>query len=168
MAVAAERVPERAEFVELIAVGVEAELGVIARGAGGDEELPVGGFEEQELAAELFDDALAEAAIAPLGRCADLAAGELGGVELAVGPGGFVVQPDLVVAFGAPGAFVQREEAAAREVVEVRRAGGEGDAGVVVVQDARDGLEPLDAFEPPMAEELGVERRAEDGRARSR
>ena len=35
------------ELVELVHVGLEAELGVVAGGAGGDEELPVGGFEQE-------------------------------------------------------------------------------------------------------------------------
>ena len=34
----------------------------------------------------------------------------------------------------------------------------------MVVKDAGDGFEPLRPFEPPVAEELGVERAAEDGR----
>ena len=59
--------PDGFELVELVVVGVEAELGVVARGAGGDEELPVGGFEEEEFAAELFDDAFGRGlAVAPL------------------------------------------------------------------------------------------------------
>jgi len=41
-------------------VGEEADFGVVAGGSGGDEELPVGGLEQEELAAELFDDAGAE------------------------------------------------------------------------------------------------------------
>jgi len=37
---------------------------IVACGSGSDEELPVGGFEQKEFAAELFDDALAESAVA--------------------------------------------------------------------------------------------------------
>ena len=48
-------------------------------------------------------------------------------------------------------------------LVEVLGAGGELDADGVVVEGAGDGFEPLRAFEPPVAEELGVEGRAEDG-----
>ena len=48
------------ELVELVVVGEEADLGVVAGGSGGDEELPVGGFEEEKLAAELLQDALTE------------------------------------------------------------------------------------------------------------
>jgi hypothetical protein len=59
---------------------------------------------------------------------------------------------------------MQSEKAAARVTVEVSGTGGEGDASVVVMEDAGDGFEPLDALEPPVPEELGVERRAEDGR----
>ena len=54
-----EVLPDGLELVELVVVGFEAELGVVSGGAGGDEELPVGGFEQEELAAELLDDALA-------------------------------------------------------------------------------------------------------------
>ena len=53
-AVGFEGLPDGLEFVELVVVGEEAELGVVAGGAGGDEELPVGGFEQEELAAELL------------------------------------------------------------------------------------------------------------------
>ena len=56
------------------------------------------------------------------------------------------------------------DEAGAGVMVEVVGAGGEVDAGGVVVEGAGDGFEPARAFEPPVAEELGVEGRAEDGR----
>ncbi len=56
------------------------------------------------------------------------------------------------------------DEAGAGIFVEVLRAGGELDADGVVVEGAGDGLEPLRAFEPPVAKELGVEGRREDGR----
>ena len=56
------------------------------------------------------------------------------------------------------------DEAGAGVFVEVLGAGGELDADGVVVEGAGDGLEPLRAFEPPVAEELGVEGRGEDGR----
>ncbi len=156
------------ELVELVHVGLEAELGVVAGGAGGDEELPVGGFEEEELAAELFDDALGDGLGGvvvgfPFAGGADVAEVELGGIDLGVGPGGFGIHPDVVGAFGAPGAFVHFDEAGAGELVEVLRAGGEMDADGVVVEGAGDGLEPLRAFEPPVTEELGVEGRGEDG-----
>src|SRR6267143_1167627 len=55
-----EALPDGFDLVELVVVGEEADLGVVARGSGGDEELPVGGFEQEELAAELLQDALAE------------------------------------------------------------------------------------------------------------
>ena len=153
------------ELVELVVVGEEADLGVVAGGAGGDEELPVGGFEQEEFAAELLDDASAEVGVvAPLAGGADFADVELGGVDVGVGPGGFGVHPDLVVALGSPGAFVHGDEAGAGVAVEVFGAGGELDAGVVVVEVAGDGFEPEGAFEPPVAEEFGVEGRAEDGR----
>ena len=41
-----EALPDRFDFVELVVVSKEADLGVVASGSGGDEELPVGGFEE--------------------------------------------------------------------------------------------------------------------------
>ncbi len=145
-------------------MGEEADLGVVAGGAGGDEELPVGGFEEEKFAAELLHDALAEGGVAPVACGADFAGVELGGVDVGVGPGGLGVHPDLVVALGAPGAFVHGDEAGAGISVEVLGAGDELDAGVVVVEDAGDGFEPEGAFEPPVAEELGVEGGAEDGR----
>ena len=149
-------------------MGVEAELGVVAGGAGGDEELPVGGLEQQELAAELLDDALAEVGVAPVAGGADFAGEVFGGVDVGVGPGGVGVHPDLVGAFGAPGAFVHGDEAGAGIAVEIVGAVDELEAGGVVVQVAGDGFEPVRAFEPPVAEELGVEGRAEDGRDRRR
>ena len=59
---------------------------------------------------------------------------------------------------------MHRDEAGAGIVVEVVGAGDEVDADGVVVEGAGDGLEPLRAFEPPVAEEFGVEGGAEDGR----
>ena len=56
------------------------------------------------------------------------------------------------------------DEVGAGVVVEVFGAGGELDAGVVVVKVASYGFEPEGAFEPPVAEEFGVEGSAEDGR----
>ena len=56
------------------------------------------------------------------------------------------------------------DEAGARILVEILGAGDELEAGVVVVQDARDGFEPEGAFEPPVAKELCVEGGAEDRR----
>ncbi len=145
-------------------MGEEADLGVVAGGSGGDEELPVGGFEEEELAAELLHDALAEGGVAPVAGGADVAGVELGGVDVGVGPGGLGVHPDLVGAFGSPGAFVHGDEAGAGIFFEVLGAGDELDAGVVVVEVAGDGFEPEGTFEPPVAEEFGVEGGAEDGR----
>jgi len=80
-----------------------------------------------------------------------------------VGPGGLGVHPDLVGAF-APQEPRQGDEAGARVALEVFGAADELDAGVVVVEVAGDGLEPEGSLEPPVAEELGVERRTEDGR----
>ena len=119
-------------------------LGVVAGGSGGDEELPVGGFEQEELAAELLDDARAALGVAPFACGCDVAGGELGGIDVGVGPGGLGVHPDLVAALGSPGAFVQGDEAGAGIAVEVVGAAGELDAGLggVLVEDARDGLEP--------------------------
>ena len=124
-----EGLPDGFDLVELVVVGEEAELGVVAGGAGGDEELPVGGLEQKELAAELLHDALAEGGVAPLAGGADVAGVELGGIDVGVGPGGLGVHPDLVVALGAPGAFVHGDEAGAGVVVEVVGAGDELDAG---------------------------------------
>src|SRR3981081_1395613 len=47
-----EALPDGFDLVELVVMGEEADLGVVARGSSGDEELPVGGFEEEEFAAE--------------------------------------------------------------------------------------------------------------------
>ena len=56
LAVGGVGLPDLLELEELFVVGEEAELGVIAGGAGGDEELPVGGLEQEQLAAELLGD----------------------------------------------------------------------------------------------------------------
>ncbi len=48
--------------------------------------------------------------------------------------------------------------------IEVFGAGDELESGVVVVEGAGDGLKPESALEPPVAEELSVERGAEDRR----
>jgi len=59
---------------------------------------------------------------------------------------------------------VHGEKAGARVFIEVFSAGDELEACVVVVEVAGDGFEPEGALEPPVAEELGVEGGAEDGR----
>src|SRR5271170_2432413 len=159
-----EGLPESFDFVELIVVGEEADLGVVAGGAGGYEELPVGGFEEEELAAELLHDAKAEVGGAPKGGGADVASVDLGRVDVGVGPTGIGVEPDLVVALRSPGAFVHGDEAGAGVLVEVVGAADELDSGLVIVKVAGDGFEPEGALEPPVAEELCVEGGAEDGR----
>ena len=128
-----EVLPDGLELVELVVVSFEAEFGVVAGGSGGDEELPVGGLEEEEFAAELFDDALAEGGVVPLAGSADVAEVKLGGVDVGVGPGGLGVHPDVVGALGAPGALVHGDAAGAGVVVEVVGAGGELDAGGIVV-----------------------------------
>ena len=117
------------EFVELVDVGFEAELGVVSCGPRCDEELPVRRFEQEKLAAELFDQALGDrlkgvAIGLPCGSGADVAEVELGGIDLGVGPGGFGIHPDVVGALGSPGAFVHLDEASAGILVEVLRAGG--------------------------------------------
>lgn len=125
--------PDLCEFVELVVVGVEAELGVIARGAGGDEELPVGGFEQKEFPAELLDDALAQGGSAPVPRGADLAGEEFGGVDVGVGPGGVRVHPDVVRSFGSPGALVHGDGVGGAEPIEIGGAVDEvDDAGLSV------------------------------------
>ena len=78
--------PDGLDLVELIVVGEEADFGVVARGSGGDEELPVGGFEEEEFAAELLDDSLALGGVSPVTGGRHVAGVELGGVDVGVGP----------------------------------------------------------------------------------
>src|SRR6185312_839017 len=133
---------------ELIIVGEEANLRVVAGRAGGDEELPIGGLEQQKLAAELLHDAFAEGAVTPASGGAGLAGVEFGGIDVRVGPRSLGVHPDVVVALGSPGAFVHGDEARAREAVEIFRATDELDARIVVMQGAGHGLKPKDAFKP--------------------
>jgi hypothetical protein len=154
------------EGVELVLVGVEADFGVVAGGEGADEELPIGRFEQEEFAAELFDDAGGELGFAPEGGGADLAGVKLGGVEDGVGPGGRWVKPDLMVALGSPGSLVHGDGAGGGELLEVVVAGGEldgGGVGLLAVDGAADGLEPGGALEPPVAKVFGVVGGAEDG-----
>ncbi len=92
-AVRFQMLPDGFELVELVHVGLEAKLGVVSGSAGRDEELPVGGLEEEKLAAELLDDALggglAGVAVGlPCGGGAKVADVELGGIDLGVRPGG--------------------------------------------------------------------------------
>jgi len=140
------------EFVELVVVGGEAEFGIVACGSGGDEELPVGGFEEKEFAAELFNDAFAETSVFPFARGADFAGVELGGIDVGVSPGGVGVHPDVVCTFCSPGAFVHFDEGGAGVFIEVFGAGGELEAAWVVVEDSGYGFKPERTFEPPVAE----------------
>src|SRR6202020_314134 len=105
----------------------------------------------------------AEGGVAPVALGADIAGVELGWIDVGVGPACFGVHPDLVGTLGSPGAFVHGDEAGAGVLVEVFGATDELETGVVVVKVARDGFEPERAFEPPVAEELSVEGRAENG-----
>ena len=61
-----EALPDAFDLVELVVVGEETDLRVVARSSGGDEELPVGGFEQEEFAAELLNDALTEGGVSPM------------------------------------------------------------------------------------------------------
>jgi len=111
--------PDGFDFVELIVMGEEADFGVVACGTSGDEELPVGGFEEEEFAAELLHDAQGEGRGAPEASGADVARVGFGGVDVGVGPTGIGVEPDLVVALGSPRALLHGDVACAGVLVEV-------------------------------------------------
>jgi hypothetical protein len=97
-----EALPDSLDLVELIVMGEETDLSVVAGGAGGDQELPVGGLEEKKFAAELLYDAGALRSVAPLACSADLAGVELGGIDVGVGPAGVGVHPDIVCTPGSP------------------------------------------------------------------
>ena len=155
--------PDGFDLGPLLVVGEEAELGVIAGGAGGDEELPVGGFEEEELAAELLHDLGSKGGFSPAAGGSDLASVKLGGVYVGVSPGGFGVEPDLVVALGSPGALVHGNGAGARVPSKVVGTGDEVNAEVGFVEYAGYRFKPEGTLEPPVAEEFRVEWRAKNG-----
>src|SRR5580658_2058947 len=58
-----ELLPGPFDDLELIDMGHEARFGIVARWAGCNEELPVRGLEQQQLAAKLLHDALAVTAV---------------------------------------------------------------------------------------------------------
>ena len=97
-----EGLPDGFDLVELIIVGEEANFCVVAGGTGGDEKLPVGRFEEEEFAAELLEYSLAKGSVSLEAGGASFAGVDLCGVDVGVSPGGFWVQPDLIVALGPP------------------------------------------------------------------
>src|SRR6202043_3881842 len=103
---------------------------------------------------------------APLPGGGDGARDEFGRIDVGVGPGGLGVQPDLVAALRTPGALVHGDEAGAGIAFEVGGATDELDNGFLgaFMEISGRGLEPLGAFKPPVAEEFGIERGAENGR----
>src|SRR6059036_3733208 len=147
---------------EALEVGVvlgHAPLGVVARGARRDQELPVGRLEQQELARRLREHA-GEVA---LGRAPG---GEMrrplgfGAVDAVPRPFGVAVEPDTVIAALAPTPFGQGERRARRDpgerLAERRR------RHTAAHHLAGDVLEPERALEPPVTEELRVVGRADE------
>src|SRR5437867_161610 len=74
-------------------------------------------------------------------------------------PARVVVEPDAVAPALAPGALGERDHGGWRDLEEVLRGGCGGN---VALEATEDRLEPYRALEPPVAEELGVERCDDD------
>src|SRR4029078_6966757 len=140
------------QLVQAVAVQAKAVAGVVGGGAGGDEERPVGGGEEEELR---------ERGAGALGRQRRERVVDrvLGAAEVLPHPGGGVVHPDAVVALLAPRAFVEgdaRLRSVRRELARGRTRGHRTAFWTSFERPSEHLLEPGDAFEPPVAEELGV------------
>ena len=103
----------------------KAKLCIVARGARGDQKLPVGRLQQKQFAAKLLHDPGAEFTVAPSAFGAYLAGVELRGIDVRIRPGSLRVQPDLIRTLGPPGALVQRKEARARILLKIARAGGQ-------------------------------------------
>ena len=142
--------------VEVGGVAGEALDAVVYGALGIDDEGPIGGLEEEELAAGAFHELFDGVVGSPGELVEELEHSAFGAVFDFPHPAGVVVDPDGVVALFAPGAFGESHGFVGHVVVEGLFGGHEFDFGVVC-EGEDDIAEELWAFEPPVAEEFGVE-----------
>lgn len=142
--------------VEVGGVAGETLDAVVYGAVGIDDEGPIGGLEEQQLAAGAFQELFDGLVGLPGEFVEELEHAALGAVFDFPHPAGVVVDPDGVVAFLAPGAFGESHGFVGDVVVEGFLGGHEFDFGVVG-EGEDDVAEELRAFEPPVSEEFGVE-----------
>src|SRR5579859_1780727 len=147
-----ETAPGIEQGAELLEVRVEALFRIIARVLGGDEELPVRRFQQQQLAAELARQARSGFVAAPAAAFSHLLYGELCRVNVLPRPRRVRIQPDFVRTVLAPRAFRQPQIAARREAFEVFAARDELHPRARPRVFQRDALQPLRPLEPPVAE----------------
>jgi hypothetical protein len=147
-----ERARHLAQSLELGVMLGDATLGIVRRGPGGDQELPVRGLEQQELARGLRDHATQ---LGPAVEAAEMADPlGFGAVHAVPGPLGTAVEPHAMVAALAPRAFRQRQRRARRYRFERLPERHPRDAAPLHL--AGDVLQPRGALEPPVPEELCV------------
>src|SRR5579864_5305080 len=99
---AAPGIQQRAELLQM---GIKALFRVVAGGLGGDQELPVRRFQQQQFTADLLDQPRGYGMVVPQAAVGYLLHRKLGRVDMFPGPRRFFIQPDAVVALSAPRSF---------------------------------------------------------------
>src|SRR5262249_38054782 len=147
-----ERARHLAQSLELGVVLGDATLGVVRRGPGGDQELPVGGLEEEELSGGLRDHATQLGPAVEVAEVTDPLG--FGAVYEVPGPLAAAFEPHATVAALAPRAFRERQRRARRYRFE--RLPERHSRHAAPLHLTGDVLQPRGALEPPVAEELRV------------
>src|SRR5579859_1403384 len=159
--------PAVEQRAELFQMRVEALLRVVARVLGGDQELPVRRFQQQQLAADLLGQPGRDFMSAPQAAVGHLLHGKLGRIDVLPRPGRVLVEPHAVVALSAPGAFRQSNVCRGLVFIEILGAGDQLDFALRPRVFQRHVLQPLRPFKPPVPEQLGIKGRRQNGRSRS-
>src|SRR5215469_9555075 len=84
--------PAIEQSTELLQVSIKAFFGVVASVLGGDQELPVRGFQEQQFTAELAGEPCCHFMAAPQAAVSHLLYSHFRGIDVLPGPGGILVE----------------------------------------------------------------------------
>src|SRR5579864_9229720 len=141
---------------------VEALFRVVACGLGGDQKLPVRGFQQQQLAANLFYQPRGGFIAAPQLAVGHLLYRQFSRINMLPRPSRIVIQPDAVIALRAPGSFRQGHIGVRRKLVKIVSAGNQLDPRFRLGELQRNVLEPFRAFKPPMPKKFRVKRRGQN------
>src|SRR5579872_360623 len=138
----------------------EPRLRVVPSRPGRDQELPVRGLQQEHLPAELGDDSPQQRGPLPGRVRHKFPQFLLGLVDHLPRPCGILVQPDAVVSSFPPRPFEQRDRAAGPMLGMI--CAGRGRRHALGREAAEHVIEPGGTLVPPVSEQLGVERTAED------
>src|SRR5579864_3406382 len=154
--------PRIQQCAELLQMRVEALFRVVACGLGGDQKLPVRGFQQQQLAANLFYQPRGGFIAAPQLAAGHLLYRQFSRINMLPRPGRVVIQPDAVIALRAPGAFRQSDVGGGRKLVKIVSAGNQLNPRFRLGEFQCHVLQPFRAFKPPMPKKFRVKRRGQN------